>query len=113
MNNIKAYTDIEQSKKLAEILPIGFDYADFEIKKLIAPVFNHFYDKYDVSRHEEMMYSKGRHQKRSVAIVKGYKAGKKAVFDYIANAGRPLCLYSDDEELMEVFENAFLSVVEF
>ena len=25
MNNIKAYTDIEQSKKLAEILPIGFE----------------------------------------------------------------------------------------
>lgn len=31
----------------------------------------------------------------------------------IANAGQPLCLYSNEEELMEVFENAFLSVVEF
>lgn len=88
-------------------------YTDFETKMLVAPIFNHFYDKYDVSRHEEMMYRKGRHQKRSVAIVKGYKAGKKAVLDYIANAGQPLCLYSNEEELMEVFENAFLSVVEF
>jgi hypothetical protein len=28
-------------------------YMDFETKKLVAPVFNHFYEKYDVSSHEE------------------------------------------------------------
>ena len=45
---MKSYTDIEQTKKLAEIKPIGFEYADFETKKLIAPVFNHFYEKYEL-----------------------------------------------------------------
>ena len=83
---------------------------DFETKKLVAPILNHFYDKYDVSHHEEMMYRKGC-TKRSIAIVKGYKEGKKAVLDYIVNVGLPLCLYSE-KELMEVFEKAFLSVVE-
>lgn len=83
---------------------------DWETKKLVAPVFNHFYEKYDVSHHEEMKNRKGC-TKRSVAIVKGYKEGKKAVLDYIENGGLPLCLYSK-EELMEVFEKAFLSVVE-
>jgi len=108
---MKSYTDIEQTKKLAEIKPIGFEYADFETKKLIAPVFNYFYDKYEVSYHEEMMYRKGC-PKHSISIVKGYKEGKKAVLDYIVNVGLPLCLYSK-EELMEVFEKAFLSVVKF
>lgn len=84
---------------------------DFETKKLVAPVFNHFYEKYEVSCHEERMYRKGC-SKRSVSIVKGYKDGKKAVLDYIVNVGLPLYLYSK-EELMEVFEKAFLSVVEF
>ncbi len=84
---------------------------DFETKKLVGPVFNHFYEKYDVSSHEEMIYRKGC-PKRSIAIVKGYKEDKKAVFDYIVNIGLPLCLYSKDE-LMEVFEKKFLSVIEF
>lgn len=82
---------------------------DFETKKLVAPILNHFYDKYDVYYHRERIYKKGC-SKRSRDIVKGYKEGKKAVLDYIVKTGLPLCLYSKDE-LMEVFEKEFLSVV--
>lgn len=85
---------------------MDFNFNNNQERVKIYSIFNFFYDKYNISSYEERMYRKG--GKYAYNIVKGYKQGKKAILDYIKDKN---VLDLSDDELKEVFQNAYDKIV--